>query len=72
MPREGRAPNHPAVRAAFYLAALLLTARENPRVISERLGHARVTLARHTYSHARLTLQRAMVERLNAILHVGR
>ena len=53
-------------------ATLLLAAGENPKVVSERLGHASVTLTLDTYSHVLPTMQRAAADRLDAILHGGR
>ena len=39
-------------------ATLLLTANENPKVVSERLGHASITLTLDTYSHVLPTMQK--------------
>ena len=49
-------------------ATLLLAAGENPKVVSERLGHASVVLTLDTYSHVLPTMQRAATERLGALL----
>jgi len=49
-------------------ASLLLAAGENPKVVSERLGHASVVLTLDTYSHVLPGLQRAASERLESIL----
>ena len=49
-------------------AALLLSAGENPKVVSERLGHAGVTLKLDVYSHVLPTMQEAASEKLEAIL----
>ena len=49
-------------------ASLLLAAGENPKVVSERLGHASVTLTLDTYSHVLPGLQQAASERLEALL----
>ena len=38
-------------------ATLLLSAGVNPKVVQERLGHASVTLALQTYSHALPNIQ---------------
>lgn len=49
-------------------ATLLLSAGENPKVVSERLGHATITLTLDTYSHVLPTLQQGAAERLEAVL----
>jgi integrase len=49
-------------------ATLLLAAGENPKVVSERLGHASVTLTLDVYSHVLPTMQEAASEKLGAIL----
>jgi integrase len=38
-------------------ATLLLSAGENPKVVSERLGHAGIVLTLDTYSHILPTMQ---------------
>ena len=49
-------------------ATLLLAANEHPKVVSERLGHASVTLTLDTYSHVLPTMQQAATEKLESIL----
>ncbi len=49
-------------------ATLLLTAGENPKVVSERLGHASVALTLDIYSHVLPSMQQQAAERLEAIL----
>lgn len=49
-------------------ASLLLAAGENPKVVSERLGHASVTLTLDTYSHVLPGLQQAASEKLESLL----
>lgn len=49
-------------------ATLLLAAGENPKVVSERLGHASIVLTMDTYSHVLPTMQKSATERLTAIL----
>ena len=49
-------------------ATLLLSAGENPKVVSERLGHASVTLTLDVYSHVLPTMQEAASEKLEAML----
>jgi integrase len=49
-------------------ATLLLLAEENPKVVSERLGHATVQLTLDTYSHVLPTMQRRAADKMHAIL----
>lgn len=49
-------------------ATLLLAAGENPKVVSERLGHASVVLTLDTYSHVLPTMQQAATDKLEKIL----
>ncbi len=49
-------------------ATLLLVAGENPKVVSERLGHASVVLTLDTYSHVLPTMQEAASQKLEKIL----
>lgn len=49
-------------------ATLLLAANEHPKVVSERLGHASITLTLDTYSHVLPSLQQAASEKLEAML----
>ena len=48
-------------------ATLLLLAGENPKVVSERLGHASITLTLDTYSHVLPDMQEASAEKLEAM-----
>src|SRR5581483_680862 len=50
-------------------ATLLLAAGENPKVVSERLGHASITLTLDTYSHVLPTMQQSATEKLERILY---
>jgi integrase len=48
-------------------ATLLLSAGENPKVVSERLGHASIVLTLDTYSHVLPKMQKeatAKIEKL--------
>jgi integrase len=45
-------------------ATLLLAEGENPKVVSERLGHASITLTLDTYSHVLPTMQQQAAEKL--------
>jgi integrase len=49
-------------------ATLLLVAGENPKVVSERLGHASIVLTLDTYSHVLPTMQEAASQKLEKIL----
>jgi integrase len=49
-------------------ATLLLAAGENPKVVSERLGHASIVLTLDTYSHVLPSMQRSATEKLEMIL----
>jgi len=49
-------------------ATLLLAAGENPKIVSERLGHANITLTLDTYSHVLPDMQQAAAEKLEALL----
>jgi integrase len=49
-------------------AALLLQFGENPKVVSERLGHAAIALCPDVYSHVLPNMQEAATEKLEKIL----
>ncbi|MBC7075463.1 MAG: site-specific integrase [Syntrophomonadaceae bacterium] len=49
-------------------ATLLLAAGENPKVVSERLGHASVTLTLDTYSHVLPDMQEQATNKLERML----
>lgn len=50
-------------------ATLLLAAGVHPKIVSERLGHASITLTLDTYSHVLPTMQKDASNRLEAILY---
>jgi len=50
-------------------ATLLLAAGENPKVVSERLGHASIVLTLDTYSHVLPTMQKSATDKLTMILN---
>jgi integrase len=50
-------------------ATLLLIADENPKVVSERLGHSTIVLTLDTYSHVLPTMQQRASERLDKLLN---
>ncbi|MBS4103882.1 tyrosine-type recombinase/integrase [Tsukamurella paurometabola] len=49
-------------------ATILLEAGENPKVVSERLGHASVSFTLTVYAHVTPTMQRGAVDRFTAAL----
>jgi integrase len=49
-------------------ASLLLMLGENPKVVQERLGHARVEVTLNTYSHVLPTMQKEAAQRLDRLL----
>ncbi|MDW7730691.1 MAG: tyrosine-type recombinase/integrase [Bacillota bacterium] len=49
-------------------ATLLLSAGENPKVVSERLGHANITLTLDTYSHVLPDMQQGAADKLEELL----
>jgi integrase len=50
-------------------ATLLLMAEENPKVVSERLGHSTIVLTLDTYSHVLPTMQQQATARLEKMLY---
>jgi integrase len=50
-------------------ATLLLIAEENPKVVSERLGHSTIVLTLDTYSHVLPTMQQQATARLENMLY---
>lgn len=49
-------------------ATLLLSAGENVKVVSERLGHASINITLDTYSHVLPTMQKAAADKLQRLL----
>jgi integrase len=49
-------------------ATLLLAANENPKLVSERLGHASITLTMDTYSHVMPDMQQGASDKLEEML----
>jgi integrase len=49
-------------------ATLLLSAGENPKVVSERLGHASIVLTLDVYSHVLPSMQQAATDKLEKML----
>ena len=50
-------------------ATLLLIAEENPKVVSERLGHSTIVLTLDTYSHVLPTMQQKAAAKLENMLY---
>src|SRR5215210_4846489 len=50
-------------------ATLLLIAEENPKVVSERLGHSTIVLTLDTCSHVLPTMQQQATARLEKLLY---
>jgi integrase len=48
---------------------LLLIADENPKVVSERLGHSTIVLTLDTYSHVLPTMQQQATSKLEKMLY---
>jgi integrase len=49
-------------------ATLLLLAGENPKVVSERLGHSSIVMTLDVYSHVLPSMQQAATEKLERML----
>ena len=49
-------------------ATLLLLAGENPKVVSERLGHSSIVMTLDIYSHVLPSMQQAATEKLEKML----
>jgi integrase len=49
-------------------ATLLLSSGENPKVVSERLGHASIVLTLDTYSHVLPTMQQGATDKLEKMM----
>jgi integrase len=52
-------------------ATLLLRAGVHPKIVSERLGHAKVSITLDVYSHAVPTLQREAASKLASLVYSG-
>jgi integrase len=48
-----------------------LIAEENPKVVSERLGHSTIVLTLDTYSHILPTMQQQATAKLENMLYSG-
>jgi len=49
-------------------ATLLLSVGENPKVVSERLGHASIVLTLDTYSHVLPTMQKTATDKMEKLM----
>jgi integrase len=52
-------------------ATLPLAAGENPKVVSERLGHASIVLTLDVYSHVLPSMQKSASQKLESLLFQG-
>ena len=52
-------------------ATLLLSEGVNPKIVSERLGHASIVLTLDTYSHVLPTMQEEATDKLEMMLKIG-
>ncbi|MFN7929334.1 MAG: tyrosine-type recombinase/integrase [Blastocatellia bacterium] len=50
-------------------ATLLLVAEQNPKIVSERLGHSTIRLTMDTYTHVLPTMQREATSKLEGMLY---
>jgi integrase len=50
-------------------ATLLLVMEQNPKIVSERLGHSSIRLTMDTYSHVVPTMQRGASDKLEGLLY---
>ena len=66
--KEAGLPNIRLYDLRHTCATLLLLAGENPKVVSERLGHANITLTLDTYSHVLPTMQEEATQKLKQML----
>ena len=68
--KKAKLPNIRLYDLRHTTATLLLSAGENPKVVSERLGHASIVLTLDTYSHVLPTMQEAATEKLEKMMFV--
>jgi integrase len=66
--REAELPQIRLYDLRHTTATLLLSAGENPKIVSERLGHASIVLTLDTYSHVLPSMQRSATDRLDQLL----
>ena len=64
----GLSPSYRLYDLRHSCATLLLAQGEHPKIVSERLGHASVTLTLDTYSHVLPTMQQQAADRLEGVL----
>jgi len=75
-PPPGKEHRKPRIKAAITLydlrhtaATLMLAAGVHPKVASERLGHASISITLDTYSHVLPSMQEDAAEKIGAILY---
>lgn len=66
--KAGLSKNYRLYDLRHSCATLLLSQGENPKIVSERLGHASVTLTLDTYSHVLPDMQQGAAEKLENLL----
>jgi integrase len=66
--RAGLSPSIRLYDLRHTCATLLLSAGENAKVVSERLGHASITLTLDTYAHVLPDMQKAAADRLERLI----
>ncbi len=66
--KSAKLPNIRLYDLRHTCATLLLSAGENPKVVSERLGHASITLTMDTYSHVLPNMQKTATDKLEKML----
>ncbi len=66
--KKAKLPNIRLYDLRHTTATLLLSAGENPKVVSERLGHASIILTLDTYSHVLPTMQQSATDKLEKMM----
>lgn len=69
--REANLPNIRLYDLRHTMATLLLSEGVNPKIVSERLGHASIVLTLDTYSHVLPTMQEDATDKLEILLKIG-
>ncbi len=69
--RAGLSVNYRLYDLRHSCATLLLAAGENPKVVSERLGHANVALTLNVYSHVLPSMQQSAADKLEKLCFSG-
>ncbi len=66
--KEAKLPNIRPYDLRHTCATLLLAAGVHPKIVSERLGHASITLTLDTYSHVLPDMQGEVSARMESML----